>query len=205
MESQARGGTRWRRFGLVMVPSVAATAAIGVAISSGALATSLSMSGDAFKVRVERLEGNGFVQYGTVITTAGDGERAVAVSAFDHATITELCQSVVVSLPIIGDVTLRITAGTTPGRPVEADNLFIDVAQLDADATFSDIRIGVSTGSTGRIQDGDGNAQADSFAQQAEGAVLTDVEQVAYGTSAGTFTLTDLSLSLHTGSDDECF
>ncbi|WP_052848055.1 DUF6230 family protein [Streptomyces avicenniae] len=204
MESQARGGTRWRRFGLVMVPSVAATAAIGVAVSSGALATSLSMSGDAFKVRLARLEGEGFVQYGTVITAAGEGERAVAVSAFDHAEITDLCQSVVISLPVVGDITLRITAGAD-GDPVLADNLFIDVAQLDADATFSNMRIGVSTGSTGRIRDGDGSARSDSFAQEAEGAVLTDVEQIAYGTSAGTFTLSDLSLSLHTGDDDECF
>ncbi|MYQ52520.1 hypothetical protein GA0115247_11461, partial [Streptomyces sp. PalvLS-984] len=28
MSSQVRGGTRWKRFALVMVPSVAATAAV---------------------------------------------------------------------------------------------------------------------------------------------------------------------------------
>ncbi len=43
MESQVRGGTRWKRFAVVMVPSVAATAAIGVALAQGALAASFSV------------------------------------------------------------------------------------------------------------------------------------------------------------------
>ena len=50
MESQVRGGTRWKRFAVVMVPSVAATAAIGVALAQGALAASFSVSGQSFKV-----------------------------------------------------------------------------------------------------------------------------------------------------------
>lgn len=57
MESQARGGTRWKRFAVVMVPSLAATAAIGVALSQGALAASFSVSGQEFKVTADRLEG----------------------------------------------------------------------------------------------------------------------------------------------------
>ncbi len=48
MNSVTRGGTRWKRFAVVMVPSVAATAAIGVALSQGALAASFSVSGQSF-------------------------------------------------------------------------------------------------------------------------------------------------------------
>ncbi|MFD7892380.1 cholesterol esterase, partial [Streptomyces albidoflavus] len=43
MESVARGGTRWKRFAVVMVPTVAATAAIGVAQFPGARAASLAL------------------------------------------------------------------------------------------------------------------------------------------------------------------
>ncbi|MGO4747485.1 cholesterol esterase, partial [Streptomyces sp. 2MCAF27] len=68
MESQARGGTRWKRFAVVMVPSVAATAAIGVALAQGALAASFSVSGQQFKVSADLLKGKGFVQYGTLDT-----------------------------------------------------------------------------------------------------------------------------------------
>ncbi len=42
---------------VVMVPSVAATAAIGVALAQGALAASFSVSGQQFKVTAETLHG----------------------------------------------------------------------------------------------------------------------------------------------------
>src|SRR5215475_3303731 len=99
MESQVRGGTRWKRFAVVMVPSVAATAAIGVALAQGALAASFSVSGQQFKVSADSLEGDGFEQYGAVdsgVTLAGKSTiHPVAVSAFNSAEITNLCQSVV--------------------------------------------------------------------------------------------------------------
>lgn len=205
MESQARGGTRWKRFGLVMVPSVAATAAIGIALSQGALAASFAVSGQEFKVTADRLEGQGFNQYGAVNVKHDDETVPVAVSAFETAEITGLCQSVVVPAPVIGDVTLRLTAGGG-GAPVEAENLFIDIADLDADATFTNIDIGVSAD---HITKGPGTANGDqyldgSFAQQADRAVLTDIEQTAWATSAGTFKLNGLSMSLHRG-QNECY
>lgn len=204
MESEARGGTRWRRFGLVMVPSVAATAAIGLALAQGALAASFSVSGQEFKVRVDYLDGRGFNQYGTIVSPSGSGSsRPVAVSAFDTATIEDLCQSVVVPTPI-GDVTVRITAGTDPDNPVTAENLFIDLEQLNAQAVFTNIDIGVAVH---ELEGPDPVSRVDpnSFGQQSDRAQLWDVEQVAWATSAGTFRLTDLSLSLHRGSDEECF
>jgi hypothetical protein len=87
---------------------------------------------------------------------------------------------------------------------VTAENIFIDVAQLNADAVFSDIDIGVSVDDTTHGPAPSGDTVPGSFAQQAERAVLTDIEQTAWATSAGTFKLTDLSLSLHRGAN-ECF
>ncbi|WP_062212340.1 DUF6230 family protein [Streptomyces sp. NBRC 109706] len=204
MESQARGGTRWRRFGLVMVPSVAATAAIGVALAQGALAASFAVSGQQFKVSLDELDGEGFVQYGALVTPSGGEERPVVVSAFDHATITNLCQSVVIPVPFFGDVTVRIGAGTNPDNPVEAENLFIDLVQLNGDATFGDLDIGVAVGSTTKGPTPESGAQPGSFAQQSDWALLEDVRQTAWATSAGSFKLTDLSLSVQRGKN-ECF
>src|SRR3954447_2556732 len=92
MESQVRGGTRWKRFAVVMVPSVAATAAIGVALSQGALAASFSVSGQQFKVSTDRLDGTGFVQYGAIDAQKGGKQVPVAVSGFSNAKIRNLCQ-----------------------------------------------------------------------------------------------------------------
>lgn len=207
MESHVRGGTRWRRFAVVMVPSVAATAAIGVALAQGALAASFSVSGQQFKVTADTLHGEGFEQYGSIDVPSGKGPVPVAVSAFTDATITGLCQSVVVPTPI-GDVTVKLTAGTG-GKKVEAHNLYIDLDQLDADATFHDINIGVAAGSTTDgpgIKPGD-KADPSSFAQEAASADLVNVHQTAWATSAGTFKLAGLSLRLHKGSGAgvECY
>lgn len=207
MESLVRGGTRWRRFAVVMVPSVAATAAIGVALAQGALAASFAVSGQQFKVTAKTLHGTGFEQYGSIDAPSGKGPVPVAVSAFTDATIKGLCQSVVVPTPI-GDVTLKLTAGNG-SKTVTAKNLYIDLDQLDADATFNNINIGVAAGEKGAgpgIKPGD-KADPNSFAQEADSADLTGVKQTAWATSAGTFKLAGLSLRIHKGSGAgvECY
>ena len=208
MESLVRGGTRWRRFAVVMVPSVAATAAIGVALAQGALAASFAVSGQEFKVTADTLHGTGFVQYGNIDAPSGKGAVPVAVSAFTDATITGLCQSVVVPTPI-GDVTLVLTAGNG-SKKVTAKNLYIDIDQLDADATFTNINIGVADGSTTKgppVEDALKNKYPGNFAQEADEADLTDVKQTAWATSAGTFKLSGLSMRIHKGSGSsvECY
>ncbi|MFI2258271.1 DUF6230 family protein [Streptomyces tubercidicus] len=205
MESLARGGTRWKRFAVVMVPSVAATAAIGVALSQGALAASFSVSGQQFKVATDRLDGTGFVQYGAIDAQKGGKQVPVAVSGFSNAKIKNLCQSVVVPVPVFGDVSMKLSAGGGD-TPVEAKNLYIDLDQLSADATFNNIDIGVAAGSTTKgpgMHKGD-KADPGSFAQQADSATLAHVKQTAWATTAGTFKLSGLKMSVAKGKS-ECY
>ncbi|MFB8101588.1 MULTISPECIES: DUF6230 family protein [Streptomyces] len=213
MSSQVRGGTRWKRFALVMVPSVVATAAVGVGLAQGALAASFAVSGQSFKVSTDKLVGENFVQYGSVAVgkdlEGNDAAHPVAVSGFSDATITNMCQSVVTpKVPFgIGNVSLQLKAGTNPANPVRATNLYLDVAQLDADAYFESIDIGVAAGSVGApgIQPGtEKGVNPNGFAQRAKKATLTDVKQTAWATTAGTFKLSNLSLKLHKGVK-ECF
>ncbi|MEV2198013.1 DUF6230 family protein [Streptomyces phaeochromogenes] len=211
MESQVRGGTRWKRFAVVMVPSVAATAAIGVALAQGALAASFSVSGQSFKVTADRLDGVGFSQYGAIdqgYTLKGEKTaHPVAVSAFKSAKITNMCQSVVTpDIPLIGSVSLTLKAGGG-STPVEAENLYIDVEELQANATFRNIDIGVAAGDATKgpgMKGGKEQANPYGFAQQAESATLTDVKQTAWATTAGTFKLSGLKMSLSKGVK-ECY
>ncbi|MEU7648570.1 DUF6230 family protein [Streptomyces huasconensis] len=206
MESVARGGTRWKRFAVVMVPSVAATAAIGVALSQGALAASFSVSGQQFKVTADELKGTGFVQYGA-LDVGKSGKHPVAVVGLDSATITNLCQSVVVPVPVFGDVTMTLRAGQ-PGSPkVIAKKLYIDADDLRANATFHKVDIGVSVDQTTKGPGPAANDKyvGDSFAQQAERVRFTKVKQRAWATSAGTFKLSGLSMKVVKGTDAECY
>ncbi|MET7385324.1 DUF6230 family protein [Streptomyces sp. NPDC005385] len=210
MESQVRGGTRWKRFAVVMVPSVAATAAIGVALAQGALAASFSVSGQSFKVSADRLDGTGFSQYGAIDSGYTlDGNKTahpVAVSAFKNATITNMCQSVVTpDIPLLGSVSLVLKAGGGD-TPVEADNLYIDVEDLEANATFRGIDIGVAAKDATKgpgLKSGEA-ANPYGFAQQADSATLTKVRQTAWATTAGTFKLSGLKMSVAKGVK-ECY
>jgi hypothetical protein len=193
-----------------MVPSVAATAAIGVALGQGALAASFSVSGQSFKVTAEQLDGTGFSQYGAIdsgYTLKGDKTaHPVAVSAFKSATIKGMCQSVVTpDVPLLGSVSLMLKAGGG-GTPVEAQNLYIDVEELEADATFRGIDIGVAAKDASKgpgIKKGD-TANPYGFAQQADSATLKNVKQTAWATTAGTFKLSGLKMSLSKGVK-ECY
>ncbi|AYN39340.1 cholesterol esterase [Streptomyces dangxiongensis] len=217
MESQVRGGTRWKRFAVVMVPSVAATAAIGVALAQGALAASFSVSGQEFKVSADKLVGQHFTQYGALDSGKGlDGKDAahpVAVSAFETATITNMCQSVVTPVPFLNnEITLKLTAGNK-GKAVAASDLYIDVSNLDAEqAVFHGMDIGVAAGSAKgpkpKAEEYEGKKTSPfGFAQQADSVELTGVHQTAWATTAGTFTLSNLHMGLEWGSGakHECY
>jgi len=217
--SQSYGKTRWKRFALVMVPGIAATAAIGVSLANSALAASFSVSGQQFKVSTDKLHGFGFSQFGSVDVEANGTPHPVAVSAFDTATINNLCQSVVTDLSKfgMGKITLQLHAGTDEKKPVTAENLLIDLDQLEADAEFKKINIGQDASTLkGSALDGwkplpavgTGLPTGDKgFAQRADEATLSGVKQTAWATSAGTFTLNGLKLSLHRGDGpgNECY
>ncbi|MCG7526081.1 DUF6230 family protein [Streptomyces sp. OfavH-34-F] len=198
-----------------MVPSVIATAAVGVGLAQGALAASFSVSGQEFKVTAGELEGYNFVQYGSVATEEGADPKVnngkahpVAVSGFSKAYITNMCQSVVTpNLPFgLGNVTLRLEAGGKGHDRVYAKDLYLDVSELNGDAKFKNIDIGVRAGDLQNpgIQPGT-QANPNGFAQRAEKAVLTGVQQKAWATTAGTFNLSGLKLRLSRGTDQECY
>jgi hypothetical protein len=201
-----------------MVPSVAATAVIGVALAQGALAASFSVSGQEFKVRAGKLVGYDMNQYGAIDTGKSldgktDEAHPVSVSAFGTAEITDMCQSVVTPVPFLNkSVTLKLTAGDK-GEAVKAENIYIDVANLDAkQAVFSDINIGVPAGSASgntpkpKTENGERSSPF-GFAQQARVAELTDVKQTAWATTAGSFKLSGLHMELNWGSGAkvECY
>ncbi|WP_175410032.1 DUF6230 family protein [Streptomyces sp. TRM64462] len=195
------GRIQWRRFAALAVPGVALTAALGVALSSGAIAASFAVSGQQFKVSADSLTGQGFAQYGSFDTNARDELLPVAVTAIQRAELKNLCQSVVTSLPVVGDISLNLTAGGS--TPVTATNLFVDATQLSGNAEFNNIEIGRDASTLDKGPDGAQGMQ-DLFGQQADDVRINDLRQVAWATNAGTFKLSGLSMKITKGKK-ECF
>jgi hypothetical protein len=193
------GRTRWRRFAALMAPATLAAGALIAFTAEGVLAASFAVSGQNFKVSAETLEADGFAQFGAVDAGVDGEHHPVAPAGIRSATLTKLCQSVLVPTPL-GDMTLRITAGSS--KPVTATNLVLDADQLGGDATFTDIELGRDASTLDQVPGHTG--PRGRFGQQAAKVSLTNLEVRAWKTTAGTFNLTGMKMVAKFGRD-ECF
>jgi hypothetical protein len=194
----SQGRTRWRRFAAVTVPAVLAIGAILFAVANGAIAASFALSGTTFKIGADKLVGTGFVQY--VDLRGEDEPSAVAVAGIGEATITGMCQSLVI--PGLG-VSVILRAGRDPQHPAQATNLTFDMSNMSGDAGFGAIKLGQDAGSLTKAGP-DAHGVAGSFGEESDSVTLAGVHQVAFAASAGTFTLPGLHLQL-SFSGEECF
>jgi hypothetical protein len=185
--TSASGKVRWRRFAIAFVPAFAIAGTLVGLTAEGALASSISVSGQEFTVTADSLTGTGFAQYGNILPGGPNGEQPVIVSAIQSASLTNLCQSVTVPTPI-GNLTITLTAGGGSGGPVTADNLVVDANDLSGStATFTNISIGQDAGTLG--------GTSGDFGEEADAVSISGLVQHAWYTTAGTFTLPNLSLS----------
>lgn len=216
MGAQVLGGTKWKRFALVMVPTVAIAGGMTVMMANGVLASSFAVSGQQFKVSADKLIGEKFAQSGDVIVDANGQKHAVAVAGIKSASIANMCQSVNVPIPLIGhNLTIVLKAGASD--PVKATDLVLDTNQVNADAEFTGVNIGASAADIAKREQIDGFQKhtgspdgstkafdAGDFGQFVDHAELTDVKQTAYSTTAGTMSLKGLSISANFDAK-ECF
>jgi hypothetical protein len=204
--SHRAGRTRWRRFAVVLLSGVAACATVAVAMAQGVLAASFFISGQKFQITADSLTARGFSLYGMVDVTRKGEPVPVVVTGFRHASLSGLCQSVLVDVPVLGTQTLRLTGS---GRPAEASDLFIDAtAETAKGGDFSGLDIGVAQGAItkGPVDPGDKASRffdPDGVGQQAASATLTDVRVSAVALSAGTISVPGLRLQLEKG-NHEC-
>lgn len=181
------GRVRWRRFGLIMLPTAIVAAVLVSLTAKGAVAASFAVSGQQFTVTASKLNGTGFEQFGSTFKEKDGKSTPVAVSVIRNATLSHMCQSV----KVLG-VTLRITAGGG-STPVTAQNLVVGASDLSGNATFKNISVGQDASTLDQAGD---TGQAGTFGQQASGVSITDVHQVAWSTTAGTFKLPGFHLQV---------
>ena len=181
-----QGRVKWRRFAIVAVPAVILAGTLMGLTAQGAIASSISVSGQEYLITASKLTGTGFEQFGGQVSGAS-GDQPVIISAIHSATLTSLCQSVTV-----GPVTLHLTAGGG-GTPVSAENLIVDASgQTGSEAVFHNISIGLDAGTLS--EDPGTVGTSGGFGQQADSMEIDNLVQHTWLTTAGTFTLPGLSL-----------
>ncbi|MFF5174188.1 DUF6230 family protein [Micromonospora sp. NPDC000089] len=184
----------------MMLPATAVAGGILFGMANGAIAANITVSGTTFKVGATKLVGDGFEQYGGVVYEKNGTPHPVALSEITDAKLYDLCQSVNASVPGL-PVVLTIKAGGN-NDPATAHNMLIAMDHLGGDAVFENINIGRDA------TDLNPSAQAGSFGQNATKVTITDLQQVARYTTAGTFNLKGLALDVNVGSKaagKECF
>lgn len=197
---QGYGRTRWTRFLATLAVGGLGAGVLLVGLSQGALAASFTVSGSSFKVSADHLEGDGFVQFGSLVAGT-DAPHLVARNGFRTATLDNFCQSVFMpKLPIFGDITMRITANGAGG--MHASDLVVDVAQVDGDFTLTNPQIGIDASQVAGGPAGVAGRPGD-FGMQADHVSINKVRQTAWGTSAQTIAFKGMSLRIVPG-QQEC-
>jgi hypothetical protein len=202
----AYGRTNWRRFAVAVAVPTAAAGALVFGMSTGAFAATFAVSGQSFKISADKLDGTGFAQYGDQVKPKEGDPIPVAVSGIASAKLYNLCQSVKTpGLPI----TLTIRAGREEDKPAQATNLLIGLSELSGDAEFTDINIGQDASTLGLGGPEAHHEDAGTFGQEAKHVTITGLRQTAVSTSAGTFTLSGLTMKVNLPGRDgkpvECF
>jgi hypothetical protein len=187
VENKPAGKTKWRRFAYVAVPGFVLAGALAGLTAQGAIASSISVSGEEYLITSSQLNGTGFVQFGAQVTTAKGGTQPVITTGIANATLKNLCQSVK-----MGPVTMLLTAGNG-SSPVSASNMIVDASsQTGTKAIFHNLAVGQDAGSLSK--DGSEMGTAGGFGQQADSVTIDNLHQNTWLTTAGTFTLPGLSL-----------
>jgi hypothetical protein len=195
--NRSAGKVKWRRFAIAAVPAIAVAGTLVGLTAKGAIASSISVSGTEYTVAASQLDGTGFEQFGSwvpggsanVPNPAGGGAMGTAVmeSAMRNADLYNLCQQV-----SMGGITLTLKAGSSTD-PAVAQNLIVDAAsQTGSSAVFSNISIGDDASTL--TEDPGVVGAPGSFGQQADSVTINNLVQQTWLTTAGTFTLPDLSL-----------
>ena len=202
MSEKTSGSTSWGKFALLAVPAIFIGSAMAGLTATGAMASSFAVSGDSFKVQADRLEGDGFAQYGDVVFDIEDEDHGVAPAGIQEARLFNMCQSAVYDTPI-GEFTVRVTAGTEEDNPVTATNLIVDTNDIQGDASFSNIEIGRDASTLDQVSDHQG--AAGSFGQQSDTIAIDGLRQETWGITAGRFNFENLHVSVTRGTEEECY
>lgn len=216
-----RGGTRWRRTALVLVPALIGVAVLVVATLRGPIPLNLVVSGQDMKLTsngglVELPQG--LTLYPSTIEMKNGGEtRGVVIAGLPEAVLTKgLCLSLVITLPGLGANTIRLhTSGETTAREMTLDAAGIRTSGATLMPTLTDgdageLLLPITLGKDARDLAGTPDVPAGRFGVEAPGAgSLTGLQASAQGAViSGSVKLDGLSVRLDRGSGidaGECY
>lgn len=132
-EEGPRRGTRKKRSGGLAAVALAGLVAMFLGVSQNVLAVNFTTANTAYKVYTDKVSGVNAAGYINTQDLYGATDDAVAQLGFKTATLNGLCAIAKQTLPVIGEVSLLVTAGepvdgtlTNPaGQAINAQQLYL--------------------------------------------------------------------------------
>lgn len=132
-EEGPRRGTRRTRSGVLAGAALAGLAGLFLGVSQNVLAVNFTTANTAYKVYTDKVSGLNAAGYINTQDLYGATDDAVAQLGFKTATLNGLCAIAKQTLPVIGEVSLLVTAGepvdgaiTNPaGQAINAQQLYL--------------------------------------------------------------------------------
>ncbi|GDY32737.1 DUF6230 family protein [Gandjariella thermophila] len=194
-----RGRIRWRHFLAIFVVGLAGASALVLGMARGALAVSFAVASTPVKVSADLLRGFGFVAYGVVDRELNGTPHPVVVNGFRKLFLNGFCQSIVTPhVPLIGDVTLRVTAPA-----VESENSVADLAFIAGDVTYEHIEVNIDASIVTAGPPGARGVPGTS-GTQAAAVVVRNLREVQWASTAGRLHLSGMVTTVLPGRH-ECF
>lgn len=130
-------GTRWRQTAPLLLLAFLMMAAALTLLRQNVLAAVVTYQGSTAKFSSGRVTGQD-VGFGMAqVNVAGAGTKTVLAAGFATGSLDGLCVSQVQTLPVIGDVVIKLTSGdgNSSTREIEATNVQLDITQLRGSGT----------------------------------------------------------------------
>jgi hypothetical protein len=210
MDDVTRGGTSWRRTGILLLPALLGVLVLAAMAIRGHMALNLAITGQEFKIKAENAEApQGLSAYPSGVRMKnGDHHDPVLLAALPEAKIPDgLCVSLSLTFPIIGTNTLRLyTTGATRVTDMTASASALDVGNVSIKDLTAPMSInkdaseltGVEGGQPGSLGlEAPGSAHIGTVQGTAKGAVI-----------AGTLTISGIKIPQvghGDGPDQECY
>lgn len=180
------GHIRKIRFAAIMAGSALVTAGMGVAMAQGGLSANLALSNTIFSMQVGSLEAQGMNLF-VDNEHMRDGDLGVTRLRLDEATISDMCMSMPIKVPGLGDRKFQMIAN---GPNTTASNLVIGAKNLEGSLTMIKPQIGVDA------QQLSDKAEPGASAIVAQGLVASDQKIRAASVAADKLTAAGAKITI---------
>lgn len=188
------GHIRKIRFAAIMAGSALVTAGMGVAMAQGGLSANLALSNTIFSMQVGNLDAQGMSLF-VDNEQMKDGQIGVTRLRLDDATISDMCMSMPVNVPGLGQRKFQMVAN---GPSTTASNLVIGAKNLDGSLTMIKPQIGVDA------QQLSDKAEPGASAIVAQGLVANGQKIKAASVSADKLTAAGAKITIEDGDKGAC-